>query len=224
MSAFWRVALAVLTKDLRLEARTRETLTAMTVFALLVAFVFNFAFDPSPRTIGLVGPGIVWVAYVFTGMIGISRAFTLERDRGTLEGLLLAPGGRDALYAGKVLSTLTLMVAVEVLMVPAFLVLYDLSLLSWWFAGSALLATIGFAATGVLFSAIAVHTRARDVLLPLLFLPAALPVVIAGVSSTAGAFAGETWASLGKWISLMVAFDVGMLVVSSLAFDVVVEE
>jgi heme exporter protein B len=224
MIAYGRTALTIFVKDMRLEVRTKESIISMLVFSLLVAFIFNFAFDPSPQTIGLVAPGVVWVAYVFTGVLGLNRSLGLEKDRGTLDGLLLAPIGRDTIYAGKLLSVFTLMLVVEVLMVPVFLLFYDVSLAEPWFVPVALLATLGFAAVGTIFSAIAVNTGAREVMLPLLFLPVVLPLVIAAVTTTGSILSGDGWDALAKWIGLMGAFDVVFLVVSSLAFEFVVEE
>lgn len=224
MSALTRAAAAVFMKDLRLEARTRESLTAILAFSLVVAFIFNFAFDPSPRIVAVVGPGIVWVAYIFTGVLGMNRTFILERERGTLVGLLLAPVGREAIYLGKLLGALTLLLVVEALMLPVFLVLYDLSLLNLWFIAIAVAATVGFAAVGTLFSALAVHTRAREVMLPLLFLPVVLPIVIGAVAGTGEALDGSGWSGVGRWLQLIVAFDVVFLVLSSWAFEFVLEE
>lgn len=224
MSAYLSAALAVYLKDVRLEARSKETVGAVLIFALLVAFIFNFAFDATPDIIAIVGPGIVWVAYVFTGILGLNRTFVLERDRGTLDGLMLAPVGREALYLGKLLSAISVMLVVEFLMVPVFLVLYDISLLDLRFALAALLATIGFAAVGTLFSAIAAHTRAREVLLPLLFLPVVLPVIMAAVAITASVLDGDGWSAATSWLQLVVAFDIVFLVVSSWAFEFVLEE
>ena len=184
MSDYLRAAGAIFAKDLRLEARTKETISAMLTFAVIVAFIFGFAFDPSPSTIAVVGPGIVWVAYIFTGILGMNRTFALERDRGTLEGLLLAPVGREAIYAGKLASTTTIMLVVEILLLPVFLLLFDLDLFNVWFALITVAATVGFGAVGTLFSAIAAHTRAREVLLPLLFLPVVLPIVIGAVTGS----------------------------------------
>ena len=224
MGALTRAAAAVFMKDLRLEARTRESLTAILAFSLVVAFIFNFAFDPSPRIVAVVGPGIVWVAYIFTGVLGMNRTFILERERGTLDGLLLAPVGREAIYLGKLLGALTLLLVVEALMLPVFLVLYDLSLLNLWFIAIAVAATVGFAAVGTLFSALAVHTRAREVMLPLLFLPVVLPIVIGAVAGTGEALDGTGWSGVGRWLQLIVAFDVVFLVLSSWAFEFVLEE
>ena len=224
MGAYWHGVLTIYWKDLRLELRTRETISTLLVFSLLVAFIFNFAFDPTPRTIILVGPGIVWVAFLFAGILGLGRTFTLEKDKGTLEGLLLAPVGREVLYMGKTLGVFTMMLVVEALMLPVFLVLYDLSILDPWFLLVAGLATLGFAAVGTVFSAIAMNTRSREVMLPLLFLPVVLPVVIAAVAATRLALEEKGWRDVDQWVQLVLVFDVAFLVLSSVLFDLVLEE
>jgi heme exporter protein B len=136
----------------------------------------------------------------------------------------LAPTGRDAVFAGKFASTATIMLVVEALMLPVFLVLFDLNLFSVLFMLTALLATLGFASVGTLFSAIAAHTRAREVMLPLLFLPIALPIIIAAVTGTAATLDGEGWGGTGQWVQFILAFDVVFLVLSSWAFQYVLEE
>jgi heme exporter protein B len=224
MKRYLRTTLAIYAKDVRLEARTKETLGAVLAFAIIIAFIFGFAFDPAPHIVAVVGPGIVWVAYIFTGILGMNRTFALERDRGTLDGLLLAPVGREAVYAGKLASTATLMIVVEALLFPVFLVLFDLDLFNIWFVLVTLAATVGFATVGTLFSAIAAHTRAREVMLPLLFLPIVLPVIIGAVTSTGEALDGNGWDGVGKWLQFIVAFDVVFLVLSSWAFEFVLEE
>ena len=224
MRNYLRGALAIYAKDIRLEARTKETISAVLAFAIIIAFIFGFAFDPSPAIVAVVGPGIVWVAYVFTGILGMNRTFALERDRGTLDGLLLAPVSRESVYAGKLASTATIMLVVEAALFPVFLVLFDLNLFNVWFVLVALAATIGFATVGTLFSAIAAHTRAREALLPLLFLPIVLPVIIGAVSGTDAAIAGDGWDGVGKWLQFIIAFDAVFLVLSSWAFDFVLEE
>ena len=219
-----RAALAIYRKDVTVEARTKETLVGVLVFALVVAFIFKFTFDPAPQVVALIGPGIAWVAYVFAGIVGMGRTFVLERDRGTLDALLLAPVPREAIYLGKLAGAFTLMMVVEIVMLPVFVVLHDLSFLSLPFAATAVLATLGLAAVGTLFSAIAVHTRARELLLPLLFLPVTLPVIIAAVSSTSLLLEGGGWRDVGEWLRLMLAFDIAFLVLSSWAFEFVLEE
>jgi heme exporter protein B len=224
VNRYLRSAFAVYAKDMRLEARTKETFSAVLAFAVIVAFVFGFAFDPSPSVVALVGPGIIWVAYVFTGILGMNRTFAVERDQGTLEGLLLAPVGREAIYAGKLASTTTIMLVVEVILYPIFLLLFELNLFNIWFVLVTVAATVGFAAVGTLFSAIAAHTRAREVLLPLLFLPIILPVIIGAVASTSASLSGDGWDGVGKWLQFIIAFDLVFLVLSSWAFDFVLEE
>ncbi len=224
MRAGLRAALAVYAKDVRIEARTRETLGATLAFAFVAAFIFTFAFDPSPRTLAAVGPGIVWVAYIFTAMLGMNRTFLLEVERGTLDGLRLAPAPPEAIYFGKFFGLLTLLIVTEALLAPAFLVLYGLSLLNVWFAAVAAAATVGVAAVGTLLSAIAAHARAREALLPLLFIPLSLPLLIGAVSGTAAALDGEGWSGAGRWLQLILAFDAALIVVSSWAFAFVLEE
>ncbi len=224
MSAYLRTALAIFRKDVTVEARTRETISGVLVFALVVAFVFKFTFDPAPRVIALIGPGIAWVAYVFAGIVGMSRTFVLERDRGTLEALLLAPVPREAIYLGKLAGAFTIMSVVEAAMLPVFVVLHDLSFFSLPFVATAVLATLGLAAVGTLFSAIAVHTRARELLLPVLFLPVVLPIIIAAVASTSLLLEGGGWRAIEEWLRLMLAFDIAFLVLSSWAFEFVLEE
>lgn len=224
MRAGLRAALAVYAKDVRIEARTRETLGATLAFAFVATFIFTFAFDPSPRTLAVVGPGIVWVAYVFTAMLGMNRTFLLEVERGTLDGLRLVPAPPEAVYFGKFLGLLTLLTAAEALLAPVFLILYGLSLLNVWFAAVAFAATIGIAAVGALLSAIAANARAREALLPLLFIPLSLPLLIGAVSGTAAALDGEGWSGAGRWLQLILAFDAALIVVSSWAFEFTLEE
>ncbi|MCH7608058.1 MAG: heme exporter protein CcmB [Chloroflexi bacterium] len=224
MSTYLRAALTIYWKDVTVEARTKETVLGVLVFALVVTFIFKFTFDPAPQVVALIGPGIAWVAYVFAGIVGMGRTFVLERERGTLEALLLAPVPREAIYLGKLAGAFTLMIVVETAMLPVFVVLHDLSFLSLPFAATAVLATLGLAAVGTLFSAIAVHTRARELLLPLLFLPVTLPIIIAAVSSTSLLLDGGGWRDVGEWLRLMLAFDIAFLVLSSWAFEFVLEE
>ena len=224
MSTYLRAALTIYWKDVTVEARTKETVLGVLVFALVVTFIFKFTFDPAPQVVALIGPGIAWVAYVFAGIVGMGRTFVLERERGTLEALLLAPVPREAIYLGKLAGAFTLMIVVEAAMLPVFVVLHDLSFLSLPFAATAVLATLGLAAVGTLFSAIAVQTRARELLLPLLFLPVTLPIIIAAVSSTSLLLKGGGWQDVGEWLRLMLAFDIAFLVLSSWAFEFVLEE
>ncbi len=216
--------LAVVWKDVVLETRTKDTVVSVFVFALLVIVVFNFALNPTPQSVGLVAPGILWVAFTFGGVLGLTRTFAVERERGGMQGLLLTPVGRDEIYLGKVLSICVLMIAVEVVTFPIFAVIYDLPLLAPGFIPVAVLATVGIAAVGTLFSAMAVNTRAREVMLPLLFLPIAVPVVVAAVEASGPALAADPWGGALPWLPILAVYDAVFLVVCSLAFGYVVQD
>ena len=216
--------LAVVWKDVVLETRTKDTVVSVFVFALLVIVVFNFALNPTPQSVGLVAPGILWVAFTFGGVLGLTRTFAVERERGGMQGLLLTPVGRDEIYLGKVLSIFLLMIAVEVVTFPIFAVIYDLPLLAPGFVPIAALATLGIAAVGTLFSAMAVNTRAREVMLPLLFLPIAVPVVVAAVEASGPALAADPWGGALPWLPILAVYDAVFLVVCSLAFGYVVQD
>ena len=216
--------LAVVWKDVVLETRTKDTVVSVLVFALLVIVVFNFALNPTPQSVGLVAPGILWVAFTFGGVLGLTRTFAVEKERGGMQGMLLTPVGRDEIYLGKVLSIFVLMIAVEVVTFPIFAVIYDLPLLAPGFIPVAVLATVGIAAVGTLFSAMAVNTRAREVMLPLLFLPIAVPVVVAAVEASGPALASDPWGGALPWLPILAVYDAVFLVVCSIAFGYVVQD
>ena len=224
MRAFWRPVLALLWKDTLLELRTKDIVVSVLVFALLTIVIFNFAFDPTPRTIALVAPGILWVAFTFGGVLGLTRSFALEKDQGNLQGLLLAPVGREAIFFGKMLGSLLFMLVVEAITFPIFAALFNLSLAMPGLVPVALLATLGVATVGTVFSAMAVNTRSREVMLPLLFLPVVLPAVIGAVEATGGVIRGEAAEELIRWIPVLAGFDAVFLVVCPIAFGLVVEE
>lgn len=216
--------LAVVWKDVVLETRTKDTVVSVLVFALLVIVVFNFALNPTPQSVGLVAPGILWVAFTFGGVLGLTRTFAVEKERGGMQGMLLTPVGRDEIYLGKVLSIFALMIAVEVVTFPIFAVIYDLPLLAPGFIPVAVLATVGIAAVGTLFSAMAVNTRAREVMLPLLFLPIAVPIVVAAVEASGPALAADPWGGALPWLPILAVYDAVFLVVCSIAFGYVVQD
>ena len=224
MRDFLSPILTLAWKDILLELRTKEIIASMLVFAVLAVIIFNFAFDPTPAVLALVVPGILWVAFTFSGILGFNRSFILEKDKGSLDGLLLCPISRDVIYLGKLAGTFLFMLAMEALLFPIFAVLYNVSL---WIPGLFLvtaLATLGFATVGTLFSAMAVNTRSREIMLPLLLLPVIVPVIIAAVEATAALLGGATLADLGRWWTLLLSFDVIFLVISSFLFGAVLEE
>jgi heme exporter protein B len=217
---------ALIWKDLLVEARGRETILAGAVFALLVLVIFNFAFDLRVENVAAVAPGVLWVTVTFAGVIGLGRAFTRERDRRTLDGLLLAPMDRSALYLAKVIVSLLSMLVVEIIALPAFIALFNLTIDLPLLIGALALGTLGFAGVGTLFAAIAAHTRAREALLPLLLFPVQVPVILATVKSTGAAIRvpGVEPPDVGQWLGLLVAFDALFLGLSVVLFDYAIEE
>lgn len=214
---------ALVAKDLLLELRTREGITSVLVYALLVLVTFNFALDLRPEIMEGVGPGVLWVAVVFTGPVGLARAFSEERDRGTLEMLLAAPLGRSALFWSKLVGSTLVMIAAQIVLVPAFVALFNVRLDLWALVPVLLLGDIGLAAVGTMFSAIVAHTRAREVLLPVLVFPIIVPLVIAVVQAS-GLALGSALAQERPWVGLLVAFDAVYLAIGTILFEYVLEE
>lgn len=213
-------------KDLLVEARGRETILAGAVFALLILVVFNFAFDLRVENVAAVAPGVLWVTITFSAVLSLGRAFARERDRRTLEGLLLAPVDRSALYLAKVATSVLSMLVVEVVALPAFIALFNLVVNVPLLILALVLGTFGLAGVGTLFAAIAAHTRAREVLLPLLLFPIQVPVILATVKSTGAAIRvpGQDPPDVGQWLGLLIAFDALFLGLSVLLFDYAIEE
>jgi heme exporter protein B len=223
---FWNQLRALVWKDVLVEARARESVVAGAVFALLVLVIFNFAFDLRVENVAAVAPGVLWVTVTFAGILNLGRAFARERDRRTLDGMLLAPIDRSALYLAKVVNNLGSMLVVELIAVPAFIGLFNVVVNLPLLVLALLLGTLGLAGVGTLFAAIAAHTRAREVLLPLLLFPVQVPVILATVKSTGAAIRvpGIEPPEIGQWLGLLVAFDALFLGLSVVLFDYVIEE
>jgi len=214
---------AIVHKDLAAEMRSREMVSAMLVFALVVILVFNFAFDMRAARAIEVAPGVLWVAFAFSGMLGLGRSFILERDQGCLDGLLLCPSDRSIIYLGKMLGNLLFISIIEVASLPVFIAIFNLPL-ELRLLPVILLGTIGLAAVGTLFSAMTVQARAREVLLPVLVLPIIIPVLIAAVKLTAGLLDGQPWDEIAHWFRFLLGYDALFLAISYMTFDFVVEE
>jgi heme exporter protein B len=222
--SFLRQIAAIIRKDIIAELRTKEMFSSMFVFALLAVVVFNFAFELRVADAATIAPGVLWVSVTFAGMLGLNRSFVLEKDRGCLDGLLLAPLDRSAIYFGKMLGNFLFITVVEAIILPIFSALFNVNLIQAWILIVLLLGTLGFSGVGTLFSAMAVHTRAREVLLPVLLFPVVVPALIAAVKLTAGLLDGQALADMANWMQLLVAFDVILIAVSYMTFDYVVED
>ncbi len=221
---FLRKVFAIVWKDITAELRTKDIFSAMAVFAMLALVIFQFAFDLRADNVRLVLPGVIWVAITFAGVLGLSRSFIVEQDRGSLEGLLLAPMDRSAIYFGKLIGNLLFIGAVELLLLPLASIFFNIWLITPALLLVVALGTVGFAAVGTLFSALSVNTRAREVLLPILLFPIMIPVLIAGVRATGALLDGEALSDIAHWLRLVIAYDAIFIAVAFLLFDYVVEE
>ena len=217
-------ALVIAWKDILSETRTREIISSVLVFAVLVIVIFHFAFSGSSQEMLELAPGMLWVNFAFAGVLSLNRAFIKEKEENCLEGLMVCPVSREAIYVGKMLGSLLFMLLVEAIVLPVFALLFNVNVISLPLIAITLLATIGFAAVGTLFSALAVNTRAREMVLPILFFPIVAPVIIGAVNASASILAGDPWSSMSAWFGIIAAFDVIFLVVSFLVFPFVIEE
>ncbi|HUG15981.1 MAG TPA: heme exporter protein CcmB [Thermomicrobiales bacterium] len=214
---------ALIWKDLTVEFRGREFVGAMAVFALITIVTLNFAFDLSGEQKEASGAGGLWIAFLFAAMLGLGRSLAIERERGTLEALTLCPIDGGVIFAGKLISNVLFIAVVQAISLPVFAALYDLPALSPMVLAIAIAGSLGIAGLGTLFSALVSTTRAREILMPLLLFPLAIPVVIATVQATTLELqgnSGDAW----PWFNLIVVFDVIFVTMSYLLFDVVLED
>jgi heme exporter protein B len=221
---FLRPVWVLVWKDTLLELRSRELVVSVFVFGLVVVVIFNFALNVTAQRATVLAPGILWVAFSFAGVLAMNRAFVREREQGGLEGLLLTPVSRDAIFLGKAAASFLFMLLVEVILLPVFAALLGFSAFSLTLISTIVLATMGFALVGTLFSAIAVQTRSREIMLPVLFFPVILPVIVGAVEASKQAIGGEPLVGVGHWLPLLGAFDALFLVVCPWVFSFVVEE
>ena len=216
---------AIIFKDIVIEMRSKESVSSMLMFGVLVLAIFNFAFEPSSVDRSLIAPGILWVAFSFAAILGLNRSLAMEMDNECLQGLLLAPLDRGDLYLGKVASNFTFIMIAELIVLPIFIIFNNLkfNLQFLEIAGIACLGTIAIAAIGSILSTISANTRMREVMLPVLQIPLTVPVVIASVEATSMVLSGET-KGISSWLYLLAGFSIVYLIVSYLVFEFVVEE
>ena len=219
---FLEQVIAILWKDVRYELRSKQMWTGMGLFALLVLVIFNFAFDLRVDNKAAVAPGALWVAFVFASLLGLGRTIATEREIGVMDRLLLCPVDRKAIYLAKLLGNMLFIGVVEIVALPIFAALFNVPLFVGALLPIVLLSTLGIAAVGTLFSAMAAATRARELLLPILVFPLIVPIVIGAVRATGTLLAPAV--NEPPWLGLIAAFDVIFLTVSMLTFEYVVEE
>ena len=226
MSDWFRVAMAVAAKDIIIEWRSRTALLSALVFAAMVLVIFNFARDASLVSASVLAPSVLWITFAFAGMIALNRGFSLERDNAAIEGLLLAPISRRALFFGKFVANLTFVGLVEAVALPLFVLFFNVAV---WHVlpgliGLMVLATIGFVAVGTVFSAMTVRTRVSELMLPMLLLPFMLTPLIVAVQVTTRLFDGRPLSEMLGWLRILTLYDVVFVTLCTLLFPAVVDE
>jgi heme exporter protein B len=219
-------AWAIAAKDLLLEFRSRTAFFSAFVFTVLVLAIFHFAHDPTAVSALDLAPGVLWITFSFAGLLGLNRAFALEKENRALDGLLVSPMSRTALFLGKTAANLVFVAAVEAIALPLFAVFFNVPVLPVLgpLALVMALATVGFVTVGTLLSSMVVNTRFAELLLPLLALPFLMPPITGAVQMTARLFAGRPFTELSAWLRLLAAYDIVFLVVTILIFDSTLEE
>ena len=216
----------LLWKDLLTELRTKEMIFSMLVFSMMVAVIFNFSFPPGSEFVKDASPGILWMTFIFAGLLGMNRSFVYEVDKGCLQGLLLTPVDRSAIYISKLLVNFIFIGTVELIATPLFAVFFDFSIVDSLgpFILVLFLSTLGLSVIGTLFSAIAVNTKTREVMLPILHFPVSIPIIICAVQATSAVFQGQQWGQIWNWLKILIAIDVIFLILAIFMFEYVVEE
>jgi heme exporter protein B len=222
---FVRRAFIIAWKDVLVERRSKETVNALVFFSLLLLFIFQFALGPDRDRLGQALPGLLWLGFLLSGLLGLGRTFLVERDNDCWEGLLLTPGDKSAIYLGKLAGNLLLIFSVEALVLLLFVIFFDLDITAALPSLTLVIAlgTVGLAAVGTLFAAMTASVRARELLFPVLLLPVQVPVLLGTVKATEAALAGEPLSSVAHWIKLLAAADVIYVVIGLLTFEVVLE-
>ena len=223
---FWVTAIAVAGKDLTIEWRTKTALASSIVFAILVLSVLYFARDVTLVSSTDIAPAALWITFTFAAMLGLNRGFQLEQTNRTLDGILLTPAPKTAIFLGKLLGNLAFVVTVELISLPLFSLFFIVSIVSILPALSLVtaMATLAFVSVGTLLSAMVVRTRFAELMLPILLLPFLLPPVIGAVQITAGLLAGRPLAEFAGWLKLLASFDIAFVAACFLLFEVTVEE
>lgn len=213
-------------KDLAIEFRTRSAFLAAIVFSLVAITIFYFAWDATAVTASDLAPGVLWVIFTFSGLLGLHRSFGVEESDRAIDALLASPVEREAIFLGKALANLAFVLGVQAIAIPAVAVLYNLPITRVLapLAGIAVLAAIGLVSVGTLFSAMAINTRLAELLLPVLALPFFVPVVLPAAQSTARLLAGRPVAEAMSWLRILIAFDIVFVVACALAFPFTLED
>lgn len=214
----------IVRKDFLLEIRSKDVVLPVFVFSLLVVVTFNFALESTPNTAYSIVPGILWVSMLFGAMVGFNRVFLSELELGAFQGLLTSPIGRDVIFFGKVLSNVMFLIVIEAILVPVLIVLFNITVSPLHMICVSIPALLGLSLSGTLFAAISMNMRAKEVMLPILFLPAVVPIIMGSVESTHLIMVEASLNESLKWIGLMIIFDVIYCVIGAVCFTMVIED
>ena len=222
----WRAALAIAAKDLRIEWRHRTAFATAILFAVLVLLVFVFAHETGGVSLTTLGPSVLWVVLTLATLVTLNRAFLLERENHALEGILLAPVSSSAIFWGKWLANVALVLVVELVAIPLWIIFFNVELhgRAGWIGAVALLAATGFTAPGTLFSAMAVRTRFAELLLPALLLPFLIPPLFFASQATTRLLAGAPLGDLWVWLRLLSLYDIAFLALAAMLFPAVMDQ
>jgi heme exporter protein B len=226
MADILRDAWLIARKDMSIEFRTRSAFLSAVVFALLGIVIFFFAWDATAVSAIDLAPGVLWIIFTFSGLLGMHRSFGVEQPDRAIDGLLASPVARESIFLGKAIASLVFVAAVQTIAIPAVALFYNLPMgrVAAPLAMVALLAAIGLVAVGTLFSAMAVNTRLAELLLPMLALPFFVPIVIPAAQATAKLMSGRPVGDAVAWLKLLVAFDIVFVVACTLAYPFTLEE
>ncbi|MGH9784543.1 MAG: heme exporter protein CcmB [Terriglobia bacterium] len=224
---FWETTAVLLRKDLRVEFRTKEVFNSSAVFAILVIVTFSMAFEPSSDRSRELAGGLLWVAFAFAGMLGLSRTFAREVPNDCLQGLRMAPVSAGAIYTGKLLSNIAFLGLIELILLPLFAVFYNIRL--WPVAPQMVLIVVlgswGLSAVGTTFAAIATSIRLRELMLPVLLFPIELPLILSLVEATTLVIqGGDAIIEVRTWLRLALGFDIIFTILSLFLFEHILEE
>ena len=225
---------SLIEKDIIAQLRTKDMLSAMFIFILLAFVILNFGFfevleviKKNPKVVGSVG-GLLWVALIFAAVLGLNRTFVAEKDDGVMDGLLLAPFDRSLIYWGKFVSNLIFLLVIQVLSLPVFILFFitqSFASQAWLLVATVILGDLGIVAVGTLLSAISVNTKARDLMLPILFFPVIIPLLIGVVKLSSFVFAPQSNpVTIRVWLQFLGVYDIIFLIIPFLVFDFVVED
>lgn len=226
MLNYFKTIYYIVEKDLLLELRTKEVINSMMIFSLLVVIVFSFIFEPGAEYKVDLAAGILWMAIIFSGVLGLNKSMMNEVNGGNLNALLLSPIDRTSIFFGKAMSNFLFILFMELITIPIYSVFYDISFLNNFLMNiiTVILGTYGFSVLGTMFSIISVKSRTREVMLPILLLPLIIPVILASIQAMNIFMRGGDISESYNWLQLLIGFDIIFTTVIYVIFEYVIEE